>query len=118
MPSNNPDYQKEYIRKHYQDNKDYYKKKAKVNKEKAKEKAYKFTRRYKLLCGCVDCGYKDNAMALQFDHVRGEKFRSISEMISRGFSIAKLKEEIRKCDVRCANCHHIATDNRRFLNKC
>lgn len=33
MPSNNPNYQKEYIRQHYLDNKDYYKQKAKERKE-------------------------------------------------------------------------------------
>lgn len=33
MPSNKPDYQKNYIRQHYLDNKDYYKQKAKLRKD-------------------------------------------------------------------------------------
>lgn len=33
MPSNNPDYQKNYIRQHYLNNKDYYKQKAKLRKD-------------------------------------------------------------------------------------
>ena len=33
MPSNDPEYQKRYIRQHYLDNKEYYKKKAKIRKD-------------------------------------------------------------------------------------
>ena len=33
MPSNNPEYQKIYIRQHYPNNKDYYKQKAKLRKD-------------------------------------------------------------------------------------
>lgn len=32
MPSNDPEYQKKYIKQHYLDNKDYYKDKAKARK--------------------------------------------------------------------------------------
>lgn len=116
MPSNNPDYQREYIKQHYLNNKAYYKYKAKVNKKKARDKAHQFTRRYKTLCGCIDCGYKENPVALQFDHVRGTKFMNVSTMISRGFGIQKIKEEIRKCDVRCSNCHAIITFSRNQNN--
>jgi hypothetical protein len=112
MPSNSPDYQKEYIKKHYQANKEYYKQKAKVNKGIARSKAHTFTRRYKKMCGCVDCGYSANPIALQFDHVIGNKIANVSTMISKGVSISKIKEEIRKCEVRCANCHAIVTFTR------
>ena len=53
---------------------------------------------------CVDCGESD-PVVLEFDHVRGRKVNSLSNMAIRQFSIAKLDAEIAKCEVRCANCH-------------
>ena len=58
--------------------------------------------------GCVDCGTSD-IRVLEFDHVRGVKLDSISSLIRRGRSIATVRAEIEKCEVRCANCHAIAT---------
>jgi hypothetical protein len=113
MPSNKPDYQKEYIRQHYQNNKEYYKNKAKERDSLIKPKLTKFVNRYKKLCGCIDCGYKSHAVALQFDHVRGEKHKDVSRMVGECVSLKRLKEEIRKCEVRCANCHSVITQERR-----
>ena len=61
----------------------------------------------KLVSGCVDCGFKGHAAALQFDHVRGTKVRDVSQMM--GHSLEAQLAEIAKCDVRCANCHAIRT---------
>ena len=55
---------------------------------------------------CVDCGYSD-LRALEFDHVHGKKWFEISLGINRGFPLAKIMEEIEKCEVRCANCHRL-----------
>jgi len=52
---------------------------------------------------CVDCGEKHPA-TLQFDHVRGVKRRNVSQLIQHA-SWSTVKDEIAKCDVRCANCH-------------
>ena len=58
----------------------------------------------KLRVGCIDCGYREHAVALHFDHRdRTLKNKNISQMI--GGKLNKIFEEIRKCDVRCANCH-------------
>jgi hypothetical protein len=113
MPSNDPEYQKKYIREHYQRNKDYYKKKAKERGNNLKPKLYAFVNRYKVFVGCVDCGYKENPVALQFDHVRGEKLKDVSRMCAEAYSLSRIKDEIRKCEVRCANCHSIVTHQRR-----
>lgn len=57
---------------------------------------------------CIDCGNKD-VRVLDFDHRDGvEKVGNISEMIHRS-SLKSIVLEIRKCDVRCANCHRIRT---------
>ena len=58
---------------------------------------------YKISVGCCDCGFKKEAVALQFDHVSGKKTLAIATCRS----VKKVKEEITKCVVRCANCHLI-----------
>ena len=62
---------------------------------------------YKLSIGCVDCGYRAHAGALQLDH-EGPKSVEIADARS---SIARLQAEITagSCKVRCANCHAIRT---------
>lgn len=62
----------------------------------------------RLRSGCVDCGVRD-IRVLEFDHVRGIKLDSISEMVRRGLGVGVLLEELDKCDVRCRNCHRLVT---------
>ena len=64
-----------------------------------------------LVGGCVDCGNTD-IRVLEFDHVRGEKIWSVSEMVTRGSGMDVLLAEIAKCEVRCRNCHVIKTFHR------
>ena len=63
--------------------------------------------------GCIDCGYKEHPQALDFDHVRGEKVDSISQMIVKHYSWARVESEMDKCEVRCKNCHAVRTAERR-----
>lgn len=56
---------------------------------------------------CVDCGETD-PVVLEFDHVRGVKKSEIANL-QKGCSITTLVDEIKKCDVRCANCHRRKT---------
>ncbi len=58
--------------------------------------------------GCIDCGEKEPA-CLDFDHVKGDKFMEVSMMVRNGYSISKVKKEIEKCEIRCANCHRKKT---------
>lgn len=60
---------------------------------------------------CVDCGEKD-LRVLEFDHVRGQKFKGISVLFQGTYSIEKILKEISKCDVVCANCHKKRTHDR------
>ena len=60
---------------------------------------------------CVDCKETD-PIVLQFDHVRGNKEANISWMISRASPINTIVDEIKKCVVRCANCHTRRTARR------
>lgn len=53
---------------------------------------------------CVDCGEPD-LLVLEFDHVRGKKLASISDLMAGKHSYDKVVNEISKCEVRCCNCH-------------
>lgn len=68
----------------------------------------------KLHYGCIDCGYAAHAVALQFDHLSDKKM-NVSDMIRSDYSWESIKEEIAKCEVRCANCHAVMTRNRKLL---
>lgn len=66
----------------------------------------------KLEHGCMDCGYRKDDCALDFDHRPGEiKLFSIgAHAAQKAWSL--VEQEIKKCDVVCANCHRIRTRDR------
>lgn len=75
----------------------------KINKQ-MNDRATKVRRwldNYKMEKGCIDCGYKNHHAALHFDHVRGTKKMNVCNSTS----ISGALNEIKKCVVRCANCH-------------
>ena len=55
---------------------------------------------------CIDCKITDWRV-LQFDHIKDKKHQ-VSDMVN-GSSLQNIKKEIRKCVIRCANCHQIKT---------
>lgn len=65
---------------------------------------------------CTDCGGVFPSCVMDFDHVpeRGAKLFPLGRSDR---SIKALTEEIAKCDVVCANCHRIRTQNRRRSQK-
>lgn len=65
---------------------------------------------------CIDCGNTD-VRVLEFDHVRGKKEGNICHAIRNAWKLERLVEEIKKCEIRCCNCHRIVTIERRKLNK-
>ena len=60
---------------------------------------------------CADCPI-DNFLVLEFDHVRGNKIESVSKMLTSGYRWETIQAEIDKCEIVCANCHHIRTMTR------
>jgi len=64
---------------------------------------------------CADCGRRYPPYVMDFDHRVGEK-KTFNLSIAAGqtrLSWAKMKAEIAKCDVVCANCHRERTYQRR-----
>jgi hypothetical protein len=88
---NNSHTRKEYIRS---------------NQDRREKETNKYIVEYLLTHPCVDCGESD-IIVLEFDHVRGDKRGNIS--ILKRSSLKAVKEEIEKCEVRCANCHRRKT---------
>jgi hypothetical protein len=80
-------------------------------RKKYQDERYDYIAQHKLASGCVDCDYVADHRALQLDHVNGVKYKNLSSM--RNHSWEKIQEELSKCEVRCANCHAIATVERR-----
>lgn len=66
-------------------------------------------------CPCLDCNIKYPTYVMQFDHVRGVKTIAIGSATARLKDIARLNEEIAKCEVVCANCHAERTFKRKQI---
>jgi len=98
--------------KHYEANKQKVKNRSKVRNRNQRKWARSFLSRVKRLRGCIDCG-ESNPVVLDFDHVKGKKTSNLSDMANHSYSIKRMKEEIRKCEVRCSNCHRKKTFERR-----
>ena len=67
---------------------------------------------YKLSKGCAICGYNKCASALDFHH-EGDKDFDVAKGLGQNTNIEKLKKEIEKCIVLCANCHRELHDKER-----
>lgn len=114
MPYKNKDKQIINRKNHYENNKQKYLDKAKRNRLVSKNRNFSYLYKYLLEHPCVDCGEGD-PIVLEFDHVRGQKQRNVSNLIM--CSLDKIIKEIDKCEVRCANCHKRKTAERGNFRK-
>lgn len=74
-----------------------------------------YVREAKDMQPCLDCAVPYPYYVMQFDH-RGEveKFKNVSRMSGSTWSLARLQEEMDKCDLVCANCHMERSFQRQF----
>lgn len=79
----------------------------KKNQKNVVNKSRDLIYNYLLEHPCIVCGESD-PIVLEFDHRDpSEKESNVSELLK--FSANKVKQEIEKCDVMCANCHRRKT---------
>jgi hypothetical protein len=67
---------------------------------------------------CKKCGYKKCVAALEFHHKNGTKDFAIGEATTKSWD--KIKKELDKCILLCANCHreeHHAKRNKKGAGK-
>lgn len=63
---------------------------------------------------CMDCLVSFPYYVMDFDHLDGEdKIGLLTQLAWRPVSVARLREEIAKCEVVCSNCHRMRTYRRR-----
>ncbi len=94
----------EYNKKHYRNNPKPYKDRAKISGAKIASENKEYVLSYLGEHPCVDCGESDIEV-LQFDHIEmvGGNGKRVTSLLR--YSLNRIKEEISKCEVRCANCH-------------
>lgn len=103
--------QRDYQAQWYKRNKERHISNVRKNESIYRDSTIAFIKDYLMCHPCVDCGESD-WVVLEFDHVRGKKLHNISSLMHNGSSLSKIKEEVSKCDVRCANCHRRVTASR------
>lgn len=93
---------REQRRKHYLNNRD----KIIVEANNRKNKIKKWFEDYKKTISCEVCG-ESHPATLQFHHFdHNEKETEISKAVHNySWSIEKIKQELKKCKIVCANCH-------------
>lgn len=101
------DCKKIYNRNWYLSNKQVHVAQTKANRKRQWRERRIFLLKYLENHPCVDCGESD-PVVLDFDHVRGKKLNNVS-ILARNNGWQVVLEEIKKCEVRCANCHRRKT---------
>lgn len=91
---------------HYEANKPYYVAKNAERRQKLRSLIIELKS-----VPCTDCGNRFPYYVMDFDHVRGDKQRNISQLVHAG-ATDQMLAEIEKCEVVCANCHRIRTFTR------
>lgn len=90
-----------YLKIHYVDNKDIYKKHRKIRKDRT----LTWLSELKSILKCSRCP-EDEIVCLDFHHIDAkEKEYNISYMANTSFSKDMILKEIDKCIILCANCH-------------
>lgn len=92
------EYQREYQKKRKETDPETLKRINRKSKKKKKNFIASFKEK------CINCGYSESKAALDFHHTKTSQKKFL---LSKGhhYSYEKIKKEIQKCIVLCANCH-------------
>ena len=101
MPILDPIKRREYRRKWYAKNR-----KSEIGHVKRRKlEIRKWLKEYKKTLKCSRCS-ENHPATIDFHHKdKSEKDQDISYFVAFGYSIDRIKREIEKCDILCANCH-------------
>lgn len=113
MAYKNKEDQASASKRHYEANKSKIKQRSKTRNRKQRNANKAYVDKIKVESSCVDCG-EGNPLVLDFDHVKGKKVGDISSMVYQSYCVESIQNEIDKCEVRCSNCHRVATHKRRI----
>jgi hypothetical protein len=91
------------MRERYESNPENVKNVNKSSRQRAKSEAQRFISGYLETHHCVDCGESD-PIVLTFDH-NGNKKMNVADMVTQGYSVRSVEQEVNKCEVVCFNCH-------------
>ncbi len=109
LPQQSGEKTREYLEKKRAWDRNYYQR-HKIKRQAAnyerRTRLYEYLRQIKAKASCAYCG-EDHPAVLQFHHRDpSQKEFNIGEFVTRQLGgMEKLKNEIEKCDVVCANCH-------------
>jgi hypothetical protein len=91
--------------------------KAQDRKRRYRQRNVEFLREQKDV-PCTDCGDRHPYYCMDFDHLPGcEKKQNLTVLAWTPVSLDRLREEIAKCEVVCANCHRKRTFERGEWNE-
>jgi hypothetical protein len=94
------------VRNCYQKRKEYYKNVSKIHRSNMMD----FLKEQKNV-PCKDCNIKYPYYVMDFDHIKNKKFNVGMTWKSKGR--LQIIEELKNCEVVCANCHRIRTHIKR-----
>jgi transcription elongation factor Elf1 len=70
-----------------------------------KKRLWEFYNQLKATSECARCG-ENHLATLEFHHRDPQKKEfNLAQAVANGYSIEKIKKEVAKCTVLCANCH-------------
>ena len=93
--------------KELQRSREHYHKDPKHHKEQVRRRIEinkKYIRDVKSKSKCVRCPEQHPA-CLDFHHPQGSKKHNLHQAFDISWSLKRIKEEIAKCEILCANCH-------------
>lgn len=104
--------------RHRTHNRNILKKTAKKSKIPTRDKLYLIINEIKEASPCMDCGKYYHSWQMDFDHRnQNTKINSITRMLIEQYSIEQIMNEIKKCDLVCANCHALRSSKQLNYNK-
>ena len=78
-------------------------------KRQARDRNKEYIRQIKEKHPCADCKEHYHYSQMDFDHITGKKKHNLARYANSAVSLSTIKDEIKKCELVCANCHRYRT---------